>query len=313
MGMVSMSAKRVQALCATSEFGVYSSKPIELLKNAGIELDLNPFRRKLSESEVKSLLSKKNYVGLLAGLEPLTSDVLSNSKVKVVSRVGVGVDNVDLKAAEGLGIRVYNTPNVLTQSVAELTLGLMLCALRGISLSDRKLRKKIWERHMGSLLDGKVVGIIGFGAIGQRVGALVKAFGAEVIFYDTRKIDSWAPHVGLSELLARSDIITVHASGKESIIGEDEIGKMKDGVILINAARGNLIEEEALIKALMNGKVAWAALDVFKEEPYEGKLAEIDNVTLTSHIGSYAKEARIEMEIKAAENLIKGLKEVGLI
>jgi len=313
MGMVSMSAKRVPVLCTASEFGVYSSKPVDLLKSAGIELDLNPFKRKLSKSEVKSLLSKKSYVGVLAGLEPLTYGVLSNSRVKVISRVGVGMDNVDPRAAEDLGIRVYNTPNVLTQSVAELALGLILCALRGISLSDRRLHQKIWERYMGNLLDGKVVGIIGFGVIGQRVGELVRAFGAKVIFYDTRKIDSWAPQVGLSNLLARSDIITVHASGREPIIRGEEISKMKEGVILINTARGNLIEEGALTKALLDGKVAWAALDVFKEEPYKGKLAEIDNVTLTPHIGSYAKEARIEMEIKAAENLIKGLKEVGLI
>ena len=307
-----MSDKRLPVLCTTSEFGSYSDEPLELLRRSSIALDLNPFKRKISEAEILDLLSKKPYVGLLAGLEPLTSQVLSSSKLKVISRVGVGLDNVDIEAAKTYGIRVYNTPGVLTEAVAELTIGLMITALRGISLADRKMRQNIWARHMGTLLEKKVVGVIGFGAIGQRVSDILKAFGAEVIFYDTREIHSKIPQVPLAELLSRSDVVTVHASGNSTIIGAGEIRGMKDGAVIINTARGGLVDERALYDALRSGKVAWAALDVYGEEPYYGKLLELDNVTLTPHMGSYAKEARISMEIVAVKNLIKGFKEAGL-
>jgi D-3-phosphoglycerate dehydrogenase len=227
----------------------------------------------------------------------------------------VGWDNVDHQAAAQLGILVYRTAGVLTVAVAELTLGLMLSALRSIALHDRHIRQGVWQKPMGSLLKGKLVGIIGFGAIGQGVGQLVKALGAEVIFYDTQGLEvEWAQAVSLPELLARANIITVHASGKQKILGRAEIEAIgQPDVILINTARGELVDEAALCEALSAGRLAHACLDVFQQEPYGGPLCALDNVTLTAHVGSYAWESRQQMEDAAVANLLTGLREVGVL
>jgi D-3-phosphoglycerate dehydrogenase len=210
---------------------------------------------------------------------------------------------------------VYRTKGVLSQAVAELTIGLILSALRYISSNDRLIRQGKWHKTLGGLLSGKIVGIIGFGQIGQRVGELVTAFGAKVIYNDLQPIKvSWAQAVSLSKLLSQAEIITIHASGKEQIIGLEELGKIcKRGVILVNTARGNLIDEEALQDCLQEGRVGFACLDVFESEPYCGPLCSFENVILTPHIGSYAKEARVLMERTAVENLLKGLNEVGVL
>jgi len=196
-----------------------------------------------------------------------------------------------------------------------LTLGLMLSALRSIALHDRRIRQGVWQKPMGSLLKGKLVGIIGFGAIGQGVGQLLKALGAEVIYYDPQggKVE-WAQAVSLPELLARADIITLHASGKQQILGRAEIEAIANpAVILVNTARGELVDEAALCEALMDGRLGHACLDVFQQEPYCGPLCALDNVTLTAHVGSYAWESRQLMEDAAVANLLKGLREVAVL
>jgi D-3-phosphoglycerate dehydrogenase / 2-oxoglutarate reductase len=227
----------------------------------------------------------------------------------------VGWDNVDHEAAGELGILVYRTAGVLTQAVSELTLGLILSALRSIPLHDRQIRERLWEKRMGRLLAGKRVGIIGFGAIGQRVGELVHAFGADVIFYDPQTIAvEWAQAVSLESILKKADIISIHASGKERLLGSVELNTIAGrNVILVNTSRGGLIDEEALLKHLTTGQIGYTCLDVFAEEPYSGPLRELNNVILTPHIGSYAREARDMMEEAAVHNLITGLKEKAII
>ena len=217
--------------------------------------------------------------------------------------------------SEQLGMKVYRTHGVLTQAVAELTIGLILSALRYISSNDRLIRQGRWQKPMGGLLHGKTVGIIGFGNIGQRVGELVKAFGATAIYHDFEEITvSWAQAVSLTELLTQADIITIHASGKEKILGPVELRKIrKQGVILVNTARGGLIDEGALQECLTEGRINFACLDAFEEEPYCGPLCSLDNVILTPHIGSYAREARVLMERTAVKNLLNGLREVGVL
>ena len=214
-----------------------------------------------------------------------------------------------------LNIRVYRTEGVLTQAVAELTMGLMLAGLRAIALQDRMLRDGQWQKLMGGLLQGKLVGIIGFGAIGQRVGELVRAFGAEVMYSDLQDSEiPWAQRATLAEILARADIITLHASGKKRLLGAEEFKRLgKRGVLLINTARGELLDETALCACMAEGGVMCAALDVFSEEPYEGPLCYENNVILTPHIGSYAREARQLMEETAVSNLVRGLRDAGII
>ncbi len=302
--------KGYKIFIATSSFGDGDPSVFKVLKKTGCTHVLNPHRRKLNEGEITGILQEGGYQGLLAGLEPLNSRVFAAvPQLKVISRVGVGLDNVDQKAARSAGIKVYNTPGVLTDAVAELALGLMLDALRKISLQDRRMRAGQWEKHTGGLLKGKVVGIAGFGSIGRRVAQLVQAFGASVIFTDVRKITlPGAKQVVFASLLRSADVISLHSSGTGCLIGDAEIKKLRPGVILVNTARGGLIEEEALFKGLSSGRIACAALDVFTEEPYAGKLLMADNVILTPHIGSYAREARVLMEMMAVENLINGLK-----
>ena len=300
-------------LITTSSFGDAAPHLFKILQKKGFQVALNPFGRKLTEEELKGLLEKHKPVGLLAGTEPITASVLKDAKkyLKVISRVGVGWDNVDRDATQEFGIGVYRTEGVLNQAVAELTLGMILSALRAISLQDRKIRDGVWEKGMGRLLQGKVVGVIGFGAIGQRVGKLVKAFGAEVLYCDPVPAEVfWAEAVPLFEMLSRSDIITIHAGGSEQILGEYEINSLcKQAAIIVNTARGGLVDEKALYEALVSGRVAFACLDVFEKEPYGGSLCSLDNVILTPHIGSYALEARIRMEEMAVENLIQGLRD----
>jgi D-3-phosphoglycerate dehydrogenase len=300
----------MKTFISTTTFAEYCSEPIELLKKKKIDFTVNPNKRKLNEDEISGILASGGYVGLIAGTESLTENVLKGARgLKVISRVGVGLDNVDLEAAKKLKIKVYNTPDVLTDSVAELTLGLMLNCLRKISLMDRNIRSKVWKKEMGVLLKGKTVGLIGFGRIGRRVGQLAMAFGAEIIFSDPLKVkSSLGKQVSLEKLLKQADVISIHAASKEALIKDEEIAKTKPGVIIINTSRGTTISETALLNGLKSGKVASAGLDVFEPEPYSGELLNFDNVVLSAHAGSYAKEARVSMELEAVENLLKGLR-----
>ena len=296
---------------STTTFAEYDSTPLEMLKRAGVEVHLNPHRRILIAEELVKLAAEVE--GLIAGTESLDKDTLKKLKhLRVISRCGAGLDNVDLQAAEELGIKIYSTPDAPTKAVAELTLGLMLNCLRRISRADRSIRKGKWDKPMGELLNGRTVGIIGYGRIGKVVSKLVQALGAKVLAYDIAPISetAGAQLVSFNELFANSDIITLHISADKAkgyLINSDAIGKMKRGAYLINTSRGELVDENALYNALKSGKLAGAGVDVFEKEPYTGKLVELDNAVLTSHIGSYAKEARIEMEKQAVENLLKGL------
>jgi len=304
-------------IATTSSFARESPEALELMEREGLRIILNPWGRKLKEAELSKLLKDHRPVGLLAGTEPITREVLDAAKdhLRIISRVGVGWDNVDREAARQMGIRVSRTSGVLTQAVAELTIGLILSALRSISSNDRLIRQGKWHKTMGGLLSGKIVGIIGFGHIGQRVGELVTAFGAKVLYYDPQPMDApWAQAVTLPELLSQAEIITIHASGREKILGPDELKNIcKQGVLLVNTARGGLIDESALQECLKNGKVSFACLDVFEDEPYCGPLCSLENIILTPHVGSYAREARVLMERTAVENLLNGLREVGVL
>ena len=304
-------------IATTSSFARESQGALKLMQNEGLKIILNPWGRKLKTEELSKLLKDHRPVGLLAGTESIVREVLETAKdhLRIISRVGVGWDNVDREAARQMGIRVYRTSGVLTQAVAELTIGLILSALRSISSNDRLIRQGKWHKAMGGLLSGKIVGIIGFGHIGQRVGELVTAFGAKVLYYDPQSIDApWSQAVTLPKLLSQAEIITIHASGREEILGPNELKNIcKRGVILVNTARGGLIDEAALQDCLNNGKVSFACLDVFEDEPYCGPLCSLENVILTPHVGSYAREARILMERTAVENLLNGLREVGVL
>lgn len=294
----------------TTSFGKADGEVLNPLKERGFEIIFNTRGRKLEAEEVKDIA--KDSIGIIAGTESMNEDVLSSLKnLKVISRCGTGLDNVDLKASQKLGIKVFNTPDAPTLAVAELTVGLMLNLLRKVQQMDGGIREGKWRKLMGNLLNEKQIGIIGLGRIGRKVAELLLSFGCVIRYYDVMsdKQDERIKRVDLDELLRISDIISIHVSSSARIIGEQEIGRMKKGAWIVNVSRGGVLDERALCRALENGYLSGAALDVFEEEPYMGELRKLDNVILTPHIGSYAEEARIRMEKQAVENLLKGLEE----
>lgn len=301
---------RGKVFISTTSFGNPDPTPLEMLKAVGLEVSLNPYGRKLTSEEVVELAA--NSEGLIAGTEPLDAQVLNKLKdLRVISRCGVGMDNIDLAAAERQGIKVFNTPNSPAIAVAELTVGLILALLRHIPRMDRDIRAGKWQKRMGNLLQGKQVGIIGFGRIGQKMAELVRGLGAQVVYCDPAVNKAGYTSVSLDELLSQSDIVSLHVSGEGDdapLLGYKELRSMRKGSWLINCARGGVVDEAALYRVLEEGWLAGAAVDVFDQEPYADSLAKLDNVILTPHIGSYAIESRVEMEVQAAKNLIEGLK-----
>jgi D-3-phosphoglycerate dehydrogenase len=293
----------------TTSFAVHSSEPLDLLRRAGFEAVTNPLGRVLTAEETVSFLC--GLEGVVAGTEPMRREVLSAlPELKVISRVGVGLDNVDLAFARERGITVLNTPNGPTRAVAELAVGLALDLLRQVSHMDRELRGGVWKKRMGRLLLGKRVGVVGMGRIGQATADLFGALGTAVAYADPCTAPDNHTRMDLTDLLGWADIVTMHCSNPDCqgyLIGPAELDAMRPGAYLINLARGNILDEAALAERLSDGRLAGAALDVFGKEPYQGPLADLDNVVLTPHIGSYGLEGRIKMEVDAVENLLRAL------
>ena len=300
---------KIKVLIGPSSFAALDRYPMDLLIENCFEVIDNPFKRKLTKQELLNLLSE-DVSALIAGLEPLDREVLEKTKLKVISRVGSGLSNIDLDAAKEFGIEVRYTPYGPTNAVAELSVGIMLNIIRMVPQMNRALHSKQWNKMIGSQLEGKNVVIIGFGRIGRRVAELLSAFSVKLLIVDPyiESLDSFSL-VSLEEVLPIADIITLHSSGESCIIGDAEFGLVKKGVFILNAARGGLVSEAALIKALNKGVVAGAWLDTFETEPYTGPLIKYDQVVLTPHIGSYAAECRRRMETEAVENLIKSIRD----
>ncbi|EAF9302249.1 hydroxyacid dehydrogenase [Listeria monocytogenes] len=250
---------------------------------------------------------------------PIAAKVLESAKnLKIVANIGAGFDNIDVKKAQELGIAVTNTPDVSTEATAELTLGLILDVARRISEGDRLCREtpeqfKGWAPtfFLGTELSGKTLGIIGLGRIGQAVAKRAAAFGMKIIYsghHPKEVAKEWnAEFVSQEELLKRSDVVTIHAAyspALKHLLNETTLKTMKSSAFLINAARGPVVEEAALIKALEAGIIAGAALDVFEFEPKIGEdLAKLDNVVLTPHIGNATVETRAKMGQIAIANV----------
>lgn len=302
---------------STSSFDLANFSPDDLddLRQAGITVATNPHGRKLSDDEAIVLLD--GAIGLIAGLEPLNARVLrSVPTLRGIARVGIGLDTVDLSTAAELGIHVMNTPEPPAQAVAELTMGHILGMLRHIARVDRAIRAGAWKGEFGALLASKTVGIVGYGRIGRRVATLLEAFGTEVIVHDPHVTDAGATLVSLDELLGTSDIVTLHvpySSENHHLLNQQRIAMMKRGAIIVNIARGGLIDEVALANALQSGAIAGAALDCFEEEPYSGPLTSFENVQMTAHMGTYAIETRGQMERQAAAQLVEHLRSIGEI
>ena len=298
---------------ALSTFAKDDIQPLQLLRASGFAFEVNQSGKRLSQEQVIAALHDSD--GVVAGLEPYDAHVLQAlPRLKCISRCGVGVDNVDLKQAKERGISVLNTPQVVVQPVAELTLALIFDVLRRVTAHTELMRRGSWERLSGFQLAGKTVGVIGLGRIGRRVAELLTRLEARVIGYDIAPDQAWAKTVGvkleaLDEVLSHSDIVTLHVAGSsEVLLDRRAISTMKQGAFVINTARGPLVDEAALVEALQQGRLAGAGLDVYAQEPYHGPLCGLPNVVLTPHCATLTAESRLAMEVEAVSNIINFFK-----
>lgn len=305
----------MKILTSPSSMGQVGDEPFKILRGKGFEIINNPYSRKLTEDEVIDIA--KDCIGIVAGVEPLSKRVIDAlPNLKCISRVGVGMDSVDLEYAKQKGIIVVNTPDGPTRSVAEMTLAMVMSLLRKIPQADANIKKGLWKKETGNLLYKKTIGVIGLGRIGKMVAEIFRQLGNPVIGYDLYPDNDWAMKnnvniTSLEETIKLSDIISLHIppnKNKKAIIGQDQLTKMKSNALLINAARGGVVDESVLYELLKEKKIGGAAIDVFSEEPYNGPFTTLDNVVLTPHLGSYAAEGKLQMEIDAVNNLIEVLK-----
>ncbi|MEM3948511.1 MAG: D-2-hydroxyacid dehydrogenase [Zestosphaera sp.] len=288
---------------------------VRMLEDSGFQI---LYREYPSESELVKLVEDVDV--LFVRSKPLvTAEVINSAKkLKIIARAGVGLDNIDVRTAEARGIKVINTPEAPTRSVAELVFGLTLALARRISYSDRKMREGKWVKKEaeGFELKGKTLGVVGLGRIGREVALIAtKGFGMRVIYYDPYRLDPQAEqelgvtYTDLDTLLRESDVVTLHVPltpQTRYLIGEGRLRLMKRSAVLINTSRGGVIDTQALIKALNEGWIAGAGLDVYEEEPLPPNhpLTAFKNVVLAPHAASATYDARHGMAEVGAENLL---------
>jgi len=244
-------------------------------------------------------------------------------KLKLIGRVGVGLDNIDAKAAEEAKIKVVNTPQMSTVAVAELVMAMMLCLVRSVHLANESIKKGLWEkkRFIGSELNGKVLGVVGFGRIGRAVAERARAFNMSILVYDVVVDEATLKRLNaeraatVEEVVRRSDMVTIHVPlmpETTHMFDSKLISSFKHGACLINASRGEVVDTKALTDALKSGKLAGAALDVLEHEPpvepQELELVRMPNVIVTPHIGAQTREAQVVGAIAIAENIINAFR-----
>lgn len=285
------------------------------LERAGYTVVLSPAGRFPTEGELTQLLP--DCVGFLAGVEPVTAKVLESARsLRVISRNGSGLDNIDLDAARKLNIEVCSAEGANARGVAELTMALILSVTRTIPYSDARLKQGGWKRKQGIELRGRTLGLIGCGSIGREVACLALGFGMRVLAYDPVRTDFLGPslpfHYGsLDDVLSQSDIVSLHCPplpGGEALVCAHTIGRMKRGVYIINTARGTLLQEDDVLEAIKGGHVAGLAVDVFRTEPPdEIELLRHENVIATPHIGGFTNESVDRAMESAVDNLLANL------
>jgi len=278
-----------------------------------------PGKEILEEKDLLNIIHEFDAVITVFG-NPFPDSVMKKGRnLKIISNYGAGVDNINLRLAGEMGILVTNTPDAVTEPTAELTFGLMLSVMRRISENDRKLRMQPpleWGimKNLGNTLSGKMLGIIGMGKIGRSVARRALTFGMRTCYFNRNKLDDIVEKefntslVALDELLGNSDVVSIHTPLTDKtrhLIGETEFRQMKNGAFVINTARGPVIDEIAMVKALNSGKLGGAGLDVFENEPkINPELLQMDNVVLVPHIGTGTTETRINIGIVASQNII---------
>lgn len=300
-------------LVTATTFGKCEPSPIPFLEDKVGRVIYNPFGRPLRSRELIDLVNEVD--GWIAGLDEISEEVINAAKrLRVISRYGVGVDRVDIRAATKRGIVVTNTPGSNSVAVAEMTICLILALARNLIYANLATRKGEWPRLEGIGLKDKTVGIIGLGSIGREVAIRLNSFGCHVLAYDPF-IDKGSGHllgvdmVSLDDLLARSDFVTLHCSltpETSGMVNETFLQRMKKGAFLINTARGELIDEETVLNAVNKGHLRGVALDCFTKEPpnKDNPLLNHPRVIVTPHMASHTDEAIARMSWMAMENCL---------
>lgn len=306
---------KFNVLVTARSFGKNDSQAVNMLEQHGCIVTRGGGDRPLTSAELAILIVDAD--ALIAGNDQVDAAVIeAGKKLKIISRYGVGVDNVDLSAANAKGIPVTNTPGTNEHSVADLVFGLILASARQIPSVVEHVRTGGWDRRLGTEVWGKTLGIIGFGKIGRGVAHRAAGFDMRVLVHDVcvdekAENDYGVTFVSREEVIEQADFLTLHTPctpETRNMICAAQLSMMKPSAILINTARGGLIDEKALVDAIRIKAIAGAALDVLEHEPPKDReLLELENVLITSHIGGYTTEAINAMSMLAAENVIQGL------
>ena len=302
----------MKILITPRSFASISKTPMEMLEEKGYEIIKNKTGKPLNNKEMSVLI--EDVDGIIIGIDDLNAGIIKHAcNLKVISKYGVGVDNIDIKAATTQGIVVTNTPKANIDAVADLTFALMLALARRIPEADRETKAGNWKKFIGTSVWMKKLGVIGLGKIGRQVVKRAQGFEMEILCYDIIQDEEFARqfgvrYVGLEALLKESDYITIHAplsDATKNMIGYKELEMVNENSFIINTSRGGIIDESALYDALKNNKIKGAGLDVYEKEPPENSpLMELENVIMLSHNGAYTEEAIANMGIESVQNLI---------
>ncbi len=302
----------MKILITPRSFASTSKKPLAMLEKKGYEIIKNETSKPLNNREMSALI--EDVDGIIVGIDDLNAGIIKQAhNLKVISKYGVGVDNIDIKAATAQGTVVTNTPKANIDAVADLAFALMLALARRIPEANRETKAGNWKKFIGTSVWRKKLGVIGLGKIGRQVVKRAQGFEMEILCHDIIQDEEFSRqfsvrYVDLEALLKESDYITIHAplnDATRDMIGYEELEMINENAFLINTSRGGIINEKALYDALKNNEIKGAALDSYKEEPPENSpLMELENVIMTSHNGAYTKEAINNMSIQAAQNLI---------
>ena len=302
----------MKILITPRSFASISDKPINMLTEKGYVIQRNNTGRPYEKGEMLKLI--RDVDGIIIGIDELSAEIIKKANaLKVISKYGTGLDNIDTNMATNKKIVVTNTPTANVNAVADLTFGLILSLARRIPEADKKMKSGKWEKIIGKSVWKKTVGIIGLGKIGKQVAKRAQGFEMNILVFDLIKDKKFAlrygmKYVNLEKLLQNSDYITIHIplnDATRGMISYKELGKVKKEAFLINTSRGGIVDEQALYKVLKNNQLKGAALDAYNNEPpRESPLKELDNVIMTPHIGAYTEEAIDNMSIQAAQNLI---------
>lgn len=279
---------------------------LELLASSGLETRYPTQDRHLTEDEMVELV--RGCESLIVGIDPVTEQVLQAGPLRLVVKYGSGLDNIDLSAADRLGVRVTSTPGANSRAVAELTIGMLLALARHLVFHDRSVRGGSWERKAGCELAGRRLGVVGYGQVGRRVAHMAGALGMKVIVHDPFVSQAPVDLVSLEELLRTSDAVSLHVPLTEEtrgLVGRRALRTMKPGAFLINTARAGLVDEQALAEALAEGHLGGAALDFIEVTPRGSPLFDHDNFLGSPHAGAATVEAAERAGLAALEEVLR--------